>query len=71
MLNEFLDDKQSGVDHQKVKNKLKETSDKIEKWQKAHNIPIKEFDFNKEVFSILAGTKSSEVSWLMFETRIR
>jgi hypothetical protein len=32
MLNEFLDDKQSGVDHQKVKNKLKETSDKIEKW---------------------------------------
>lgn len=43
------------MDHQKVKNKLKETSDKIEKWQKAHNIPIKEVDFNKEVFSILAG----------------
>lgn len=32
MLNEFLEDKQAGVDHQKVKNKLKETSDKIEKW---------------------------------------
>lgn len=37
---------------------------------KKKNIENKEVDFNKEVFGVLAG-KSSDLTWFMFESRIR
>lgn len=72
MLNDFIKDKSAAFDEDAQKLKLKEIEERLERWRMSHSTQAsKEVDFNKDVFSVLAGTKSSEMTWLMFENQIR
>jgi len=46
--------------------------ERLERWRMSSSEQsAKEIDFNKDVFSVLSGTKSSELTWFTFEARIR
>ena len=51
---------------------MKEIEERLERWRMSSSEKAsKEIDFNKEIFSVLSGKKSSELTYLSFETRIR